>query len=298
MSKQMSLTEAIERFIPDGSSVALGTCLEAAIPFAAGHEIIRQHRRDLTLVGPVSDILFDQLVGAGCVRRISAAWVGNMSAGLAHCVRRAVEEGIPASVEIRDHSTFSIGLALLAAGLGAPFIPTRTLMGSDLPLENPDLIESTNPLNELGEPILLVRALQPDVLILHVQRADVDGHAHYWGPLGVTREAVLAARRIIITAEEIVPRETLLRDPNRIVAPAHKVAAVVHLPGGAHPSPLYGYYDRDHAFFEEYHARTRTVEGFEAWLREWVLDTHDCNAYLHRLGEARWQALQVARPQA
>nr|WP_290665352.1 CoA-transferase [Ardenticatena sp.] len=295
MTRCMTLAEAIDRFVPDGSVVAMGTCLEAAIPFAAGHELIRQGRRDLTLVGPISDMLFDHLVGAGCVRQISAAWVGNVSAGLAHCLRRAVEEGVPAPVEIRDHSNFTIGLALLAAGIGAPFIPTRTSMGSDLPLENPDLIESTNPLNELGEPIVLVRAIQPDVLIVHVQRADEAGHAHLWGPLGVTREAVLAARRIIITAEEVVPSATILRDPNRVIAPAHKVAAVVEVPGGAHPSPVPGYYDRDHAFFEEYHARSRTLEGFEAWLREWVLDLPDHAAYLEHLGAARWQALQQTR---
>jgi glutaconate CoA-transferase subunit A len=296
MTKQMTMAEAIERFVPDGSSVVMGTCLEALIPFTAGHELIRQERRGLTLVGPISDILFDQLIGAGCVERVMAAWVGNVSAGLAHCFRRAVEQGIPRPIEVRDHSNFSIALALMAGGLGAPFIPTLSLLGSDLPHTNPDLIESVNPLNERGDPIILVRALQPDVAILHVQRADARGHAQMWGHLGITVEAALASKAIIIVAEEILPTEAILSDPNRVIAPAHKVVAVVHEPGGAHPSPVQGYYNRDHDFFHDYHQRTRTVEGYEEWLEDWVMDVPGREAYLERLGRERWQALRARQP--
>src|SRR6059058_3979033 len=135
--KQSSLDEAIERFVRDGASVALGTALEALIPFAAGHELIRQRRRDLELIGPISDMLFDQLIGAGCVRRVTAAWVGNVSAGLGHNYRRAVEQGIPQPIELEEHSNFSVGLGLQAAAMGLPYLPTRTLLGSDLALGNP-----------------------------------------------------------------------------------------------------------------------------------------------------------------
>src|SRR6202171_5029601 len=134
--KQLSLAEAIDRFVPNGASVALGMALESLIPFAAGHELIRQQRRDLELIGPISDMLFDQLIGAGCVRRITAAWVGNVSAGLGHNYRRAVEQAIPAPLDVEEHSNFSIGLGLLAGAMGVPYLPTRPLLGSDLALRN------------------------------------------------------------------------------------------------------------------------------------------------------------------
>lgn len=269
MSRVMSLEEAVRAHVPDGSSVLLGACLESVIPFAAGHEIIRQQRRDLTLIGPISDILFDQIIGAGCVSRVIAAWVGNVSAGLAHAYRRAVEEGVPRPLEVREHSNLSLGLALMAAGLGSPFIPTRTVLGTDLPSTNPDLLVTENPLAP-GEPIVLVRALSPDVAVFHVQKADEEGRGHLWGNLGIAREGALAARKIILTCEEIRPREELTADPNRVLIPAHKVAAVVESPGGAHPSPVPGYAERDHECFTAYHRRTRTLEGTEEWLQECV----------------------------
>src|SRR5579859_7533091 len=195
--KLLSLDEALDRFVPDGASVAMGTALEALIPFAAGHALIRQGRRELELIGPISDMLFDQLIGAGCVRKITAAWVGNVSAGLGHNYRRAVEKGIPAPVHSEEHSNFSVGLGLLAAAMGVPYLPTRTLLGSDLARRNPRV-------HRAGPDLLHVDSIQPDVAVLHVQRADAQGHAHCWGNLGVTKEAGLAARRVILTAEEIV----------------------------------------------------------------------------------------------
>ncbi len=293
MNKLVTMAEAIDRFVPDGASLVMGTCLEALIPFAAGHEIIRQGRRNLTLIGPISDILFDQLIGAGCVERVMAAWVGNVSAGLAHCFRRAVEEATPQPIEVRDHSNFSLSLALHAAALGAPFIPTYSLLGTDLPNTNPDLIERVNPLNELGEPIILVRALRPDVAILHVQRADAEGHAQMWGNLGVSVEAALAAKQVIVVAETILPRDALLSDPNRMLTHAHKVVAVVEAAGGAHPSPVPGHYGRDHEFFHEYHRASRSVEGFQAWAEEWITGNPDRASYLAKLGATRWNALQI-----
>lgn len=286
---RMTMEEAVARFVPDGSTVAMSCALEPLIPFAAGHELIRQRRRDLTLVCPISDVLFDQLIGAGCVARVIGAWVGNVSEGLGHCYRRAAEHGIPHPLAIEDHSNFSISLALLAGALDAPYIPTRSLLGSDIARGHPTMRRVSSPLD--GQPHLLVPALRPDVAILHVQRADAEGRAHAWGGLGICEEAALASRGVIYTAEEIVPSDVILSDPNRVLAPAFKTLAVVHAPGGAHPSPVQGYYNRDHAYFAEYHRQTRTAEGFAAWLDEWVLSLPDRTAYLERLGEDRWAAL-------
>jgi glutaconate CoA-transferase, subunit A len=271
----MSMAEAIERFVPDGATVAMGCALEALIPFAAGHEMIRQRRRDLELVGPISDSLFDQLIGAGCVRRVTAAWVGNVSEGLGHCYRRACEQGVPRPIEVHDHSNFSISLALWAAAWNAPYIPTRTLVGSD--------ILNTNPKLAIDGDVVRVGAVRPDVAIVHVQRADEHGRAHAWGPLGVAEEAGLAAERVIVTCEELVDESSLLRHPNRILLPETKVAGVVHEPGGAHPSPVQGYFNRDHAFYRDYAAASRSLEGFGAWLEKWVLDIPDRSTYLSRI---------------
>jgi glutaconate CoA-transferase subunit A len=271
----MSMAEAIERFVPDGSTVAIGTALEPLIPFAAGHELIRRQRTDLELVGPISDALFDQLIGAGCVRRVTAAWVGNVSEGLGHCYRRACEQQVPRALEVRDHSNFSISLALWAAAWNVPSLPTRSLLGSDILRTNPNL--------SVGFGIVHVGAVRPDVAIVHVQRADAMGRAHAWGPLGITEEAGLAADRVIITCEELVDADVTLSDPNRILFPETKVVAVVNEPGGAHPSPVQGYFKRDHAFYRDYAERSRTAEGFAAWLKQWVLDVPDRATYLQRI---------------
>jgi glutaconate CoA-transferase subunit A len=286
----MSMAEAVERWVPDGASVVMSAALEALIPFAAGHEIIRQRKRDLTLIAPISDVLFDQLIGAGCARRVAAAWVGNVSAGLGHNYRRAVEDGIPHALEVEEHSNFSISLALLAAGMGVPYLPTRSLLGTDILRANGGMREQPSPFG--GEPLVLVPALTPDVAILHVQRADDEGHVHVWGNLGVTREALLAARRTVIVAEEIVSREVIAGDPNRVLGPASKVVAVVEEPGGAHPSPVQGHYNRDHDFFHEYHTATRSEEGWQEWQRRWITGVSGHAEYLERLGAGRWNALQ------
>jgi glutaconate CoA-transferase subunit A len=270
--KVMSLADAISRFVPDGSTVAMGTSLEPLIPFAAGHEMIRQRRRDLELVGPISDSLFDQLIGAGCVRRVTAAWLGNVSEGLAHCYRRAAEQQIPRALEIHDHSNFSISLALWATAWNVPSLPTRTLLGSDILRTNPRLVA--------GDGLVHVHAVRPDVAIAHVQRADEMGRAHAWGPLGVTEEAGLAADRVVITCEELVGAKVTLSDPNRILFPETKVVAVVHEPGGAHPSPVQGFFKRDHAFYRDYAERSRTIEGYQAWLKRWVLEMPDRATYM------------------
>lgn len=286
--------DAMARFVPDGASVCLGTALEALIPFAAGHELIRQRRRDLTLVGPISDMLFDQLVAAGCVRRILAAWVGNVSGGLGHNYRRAVERGIPHPIEVEDHSNLTMAAALQAGALGAPYIPTRSLLGTGLLESNPGFKQERDPFS--GDPVVLIPALTPDVAILHVQRSDAEGHAHCWGTLGITRQAALAAKRVIIVAEEVRPRELILSDPGLVLAPALKVAAVVHEPFGAYPSPVQGCYRRGHDVFHRYHEESRTEEGTRAWLDHWVYGVADWKGFLDRLGPDAQHAVRITMP--
>jgi glutaconate CoA-transferase subunit A len=287
--KVVSLAEAVRRWVKPGSAVALGTCLEQLIPFAAAHEIIRQEIGDLTLVGPVSDIAFDQLIGAGAVRRVMAAWVGNVMMGSAYAYRRAAEQGVPRSLEVVDFSNFTLAQALHAAAIGAPFLPTRSVLGSDMVERNPYLQPIENPLG--GGPLLAVAALQPDVTIVHVQRADPHGNGAMWGSLGITPDAARAARAVIVTAEEIVSSEQIRSDPNRVVVPGIVVAAVSEARWGAHPSPAQGYYRRDHDAYAEYHRATKTEAGYAAWRREWVDGLADLPAYVGRLGNERVASL-------
>ena len=269
-TKLMSLGEAIAEFVPDGSSVVIGAGLESCIPFAAGHEIIRQRKRHLTLVGPISDILFDQLIGAGCVAAVRAAWVGNVITGSGYNFRRAVEGG---DIEVEDHSNLTLALALRAGAMGVPFLPTRTALGSDLFSTNPHLTAVTCPFT--AERLAAVAAIVPDVTILHVQRADEGGRAHLWGNFGVAREAALASRWVILCAEEIVAAEVIERDPNRVILPGFRVSAVVHVPWGAHPSPVPGHYNRDHGMFLSYQRESKTPEAFAAWQASWVDGVRD-----------------------
>ncbi len=289
----MRTREAVARFVPDGTSVCLNTAIEALIPFAVGHELIRQRRRDLTLIGPVSDMLFDQLIGAGCARRLIAAWVGNVSAGLGHNYRRAVEQAVPAPLEVQDHSNLTIAFALEAAALGVPYLPARSLLGTDLLRSNPTFKRSTDPWS--GAPLVLVPALVPEVAVLHVQRADEDGRAHVWGTLGITRPAALAARQVIIVAEEIWPRERILSDPGLVLSPETKVVAVVHEPFGALPSPVQGYYRRYHELYRRFHDESRSAEGNRAWLEQWVYGVPDWNGFLDRLGPDVLRAVRIDR---
>jgi glutaconate CoA-transferase subunit A len=296
VSKLTTMRQAIAEHVPDGSSVALGLQLEQMIPFAAGHEIIRQKRRDLRLVGPISDILFDQLIGAGCVKDVVAAWVGNVMMGSAYNFRRATEvenPGAPSEkLRVFNMTNFTLALALHAAALGVPFLPTRTAMGSDVPKGNHFFYQIISPF-EPKETLLAVRALAPDVAIVHLQRADKHGNAHCWGNFGVMLEAVKAARKVIVCVEEIVDEEVIASDPNRTVVPGFLVTAVVECPLGAHPSPVQGYYKRDDAFFQQYHAETKTAADFAAWSARWVNGLADRAGYAKLLGEARVAELGV-----
>ncbi len=289
MDKTCSLQRAIAENIRDGMSVAMGCALESLIPFAAGYEIIRQKKKKLTLIGPISDMQFDQLIGAGCARKIIASWVGNVAAGLGHNYRRAAESGIPNAIDIEEHSNFTVGLGLQAAAAGLPFLPTKTLKGSDF-ARGPQFSRITCPFS--GEELVAVRAIKPDLAILHVQRADREGNAHAWGNFGVMREAAFAAKKVIVTCEEIVDHEIILSDPNRTVIPSFVVANVVHEPFGAHPSPTQGYSRRDDGFYFEYHKESRSREGFERWLAKYVTGVTDQRSFLNLLGKERIDKLK------
>jgi glutaconate CoA-transferase subunit A len=282
VSKELTLPEALSLHVRDGISVLMGAGLEALVPFAAGYELVRQKRRELTLVAPISDMLFDVLIGAGCARAVVAAWVGNVSAGSGYNFRRAVEESVPHALEVTDHSNLTLALALQAAATGVPYLPTRSTLGTDLLAHNPHLKETSCPFT--GQKLVAVEALTPDVAILPVQQADAEGNAHVRGNLGVIREAARASRRVILVAEEVVSAQAIRSDPNRTLIPGFLVSAVVHLPRGCHPAPCEGYYGRDHEFFHRYHESSRTREGFLVWLDEWVLSVENHETYLRRVG--------------
>jgi glutaconate CoA-transferase subunit A len=311
MSKLVSMSDAIAEFVPDAVSVALGLQMEQMIPFAAGHEIIRQQKRGLTLIGPISDILFDQMIAAGCVERIIAAWVGNVMMGSAYNFRRAVEQG---GLKVVNMSNFAVALALQAGAMGVPFLPTWTALGSDVAKDNEFFAEITSPFGDMqsgesetrpggrGRPPLreavklhAIGALNPDVAIVHLQRADREGNAHCWSNFAVMIEAVRSAKRVIVVAEEIVDAEVIASDPNRTVIPGFLVNAVVECRYGAHPSPVQGYYKRDDTFFRQYHEQTKTKADSDAWLQRWVYSVSDRRAYMNQLGGCRVEELGVKK---
>jgi glutaconate CoA-transferase subunit A len=292
IDKRRSLAEAIAEQVHDGDAVALGLALESGIPFAAVHEIIRQKRRDLTLIGPISDMAFDQLIAAGTVARVIAAWVGNVAGGSGYGFRRAYERGQPRRIVMEDHSNFTVGLALKAAAMGLPYLPTFTGLGGDIVRGHPRIRPIDDPFG--GPDLLAVGAIKPDVAIVHVQRADTSGNAHLWGNLGLTVEAAYAARRTIVVCEEIVPDDVIRSDPNRTMIPGFLVNAVVEEPGGALPSSVQGYWRRDFETFLHYHGVSKTAEGYQSWLREWVLDLPDRPAYLRHMGNAAVERLRVS----
>ncbi len=223
-------------------------------------------------------MLFDQLVGAGLVSRIRAAWVGNVSAGSGYRFREAIESG---AVEVENHSNFSIALALKAGAMGVPYLPTRSLLGSDVFAESDLFEEAEDPFG--GDRLALVPAIGPDWAVVHVQRASPAGDAHFWGNAGITDEAVGAAEHVILTTEEVVDPSVIKSDPSRVSITREKVAAVAEVPRGAHPSPLAGRYRRDHDHYLEYHRRSRSPEDYDDWAAEWVHGVEDREAYLGKV---------------
>jgi len=270
--------------VPDGASIVLGAALENAIPFAATHELIRQGKRDLNVVAPISDISTDMMIGAGCGAEVTGAWVGNVSGGMGHNFRRATEHAEPHPIKVHDYSNFTVGMAFFAGAYGLPYVPVKSILGSDIIKSNPRIKLAENPFSDEPDPVALIAALKPDVAFLVVQRADRAGNSHIWGSTGLTQEASIASEKIIVLADEIVEPEVIASDPSRVLIPGFGVNAVCHIPAASHPSPLIGRWKRDNAFFHHYHQETRDPKGFQRWIDEWVRDLPDHEAYRTKLG--------------
>jgi glutaconate CoA-transferase subunit A len=269
MAEILQLPEAISRFVRSGDSVALEGFTHL-IPFAAGHEIIRQRLTDLTLIRMTPDLLYDQMIGCGCAARLVFSWGGNPGVGSLHRLRDAVERGWPRPLQIEEHSHAAMANAYAAGAAGLPCAIFRGYRGSDLARVNPQIRSIACPFT--GEVLAAVPALRPDVAIVHAQRADRRGNVHVSGIVGVQKEAVLAARRAIVTVEEMVD-DLGTTGSNAVVLPSWTVAAVVVAPGGARPSYAHGYYQRDNAFYTAWDGISRDRTRFREWIDEHVMRT-------------------------
>lgn len=295
LDKTTTMREAIAAHVRDGDTVSLEGFTHL-IPTAAGHEIIRQGRRDLTVVRMTADIVVDQMLAAGCVSKLVSSFVGNSSAGSLGELRRRVESADPEPLVFEEYSHYGMICRYLAGAQRLPFYPLRSYGGSDLPQVNTALRKVTSPYPAPDggtEEIYVVPPVNPDVTIVHAQRADRSGNTQIWGLTGVQAEAVYAARKAVVVVEEIVEDEVVRSDPNRTAIPAHAVDAVVHCPRGAHPSFAQGYYDRDNAFYRSWSAISKDKEKLTAWLAEWVHGTRDHAEYVDKLGEEFWEGLAV-----
>ena len=271
---------AISRGISDGDSVYLGGFTHM-IPFAAGHEMIRQGLSDLHLIRATPDLVYDQLIAAGTASKLTFSYAGNPGVGGLRAFRRAIEDGVPHSLEIDEYSHFGLTTRLTAGAQSLPFLPVETFTGSSLPEVNDNIRSVTDPFS--GESVPVVPPLEPDVAVVRAQRADEDGNAHLWGIQGEIVEAAFAADTVILDVEEVVDEETIRSDPNRTVITGNVVDYVVETPYGAHPSYAQGYYDRDNVAYLEWDEITETHERTLAWLDEWVHGVDDRAAYMEKL---------------
>jgi glutaconate CoA-transferase, subunit A len=287
MSKLTSLSEAISQHVHDGDLVyAAG--FTHLIPFAAAHEIIRQGRKNLILARATPDIIYEQMVAAGCAQKIIFSYSGNPGVGSLRIVRAELEAG---RLAYEEYSHFAMITRVMAGAAGLPFLPMKSVATEDLIRVNAQYKQVTDPYS--GEVLNAVPALNPDVAIIHAQRADVNGNTQIWGILGEQKEAAFAARRVIITAEEIVDEAVIRSDPNRTLIPAMIVSAVCHVPYCAHPSYTQGYYDRDNPFYLDWDKVSASSESVKAWLDEWVYGVSDRANYWAKLGEATHARLKV-----
>ncbi len=288
MSKLMSLAEAIAKYVHDGDLVyAAG--FTHLIPFAAGHEIIRLKKRDLVLARATPDLIYDQMVAAGCARKVIFSYMGNPGVGSLRMVRAAIERG---QIEWEEYSHFGMITRLQAGAAGLPFLPMNQTAAADLERVNPTIKRIPDPYG--GKEVIVVPALHPDVAIVHVQRADPNGNAHLWGIIGEQKEAAFAAQRVILTAEEIVDESVIRSDPNRTLIPSIVVDAVCHVPYACHPSYAQGYYDRDNEFYLQWDKISESEAAVREWLDEWVFGVKDRAEYWQKLGEAVHRRLRVA----
>lgn len=287
MSKLCSLKEAVAEFVKDGDLVyAAG--FTHLIPFAAGHEIIRQKRRNLTLARATPDLIYDQMIAAGCAKKVIFSYLGNPGVGSLRIVRAAIESG---ELEWEEYSHYSMITRLTAGASGLPFMPMNLTAAPDLEKVNSNFKRVVDPFT--GNEVMVVPPLNPDIAIVHVQRADAEGNAQIWGILGEQKEAAFAAKKVILTAEEIVDEAVIRSDPNRTLIPSLIVDAVCHVPYCAHPSYTQGYYDRDNDFYLQWDEISKSKEAVEQWLQEFVFDVQDHAQYWQKLGDATHQRLKI-----
>ncbi len=289
MSKLTTLSKAISKFVKDGD-VVYAAGFTHLIPFAAGHEIIRQKRRNLVLARATPDLIYEQMVAAGCARKVIFSYMGNPGVGSLRIVRKAIEQG---HIVWEEYSHFGMITRLQAGASGLPFLPMNQTGSSDLEKVNPNIKRISDPYG--GKDVIVVPALNPDIAIVHVQRADTNGNAHLWGIIGEQKEAAFAARKVILTSEEIVDESIIRSDPNRTLIPEIVVDAVCHVPKACHPSYAQGYYDRDNEFYLEWDKISESLENVNSWIDEWVLGVSDRGEYWEKLGEATHRRLKVKR---
>ncbi len=290
-NKVMSMQEAVRKFLHNGNCIACEGFTHL-IPFAAGHEIIRQRKTGLTACRLTPDLIYDQMIAGGCIQKLIFSWAGNPGVGSLHAFRRAVEKQTPHPIELEEYSHFGMIMRLMAGASKLSFMPLRNYEGSQLPAVNPRIKKITCPYT--GENYFTVPALNPDVAIIHAQRADPQGNTQVWGLLGVQKEAAFASKRVIVAVEEVVAPEVIRADPNRTLIPGFIVDAVVHEPFGAHPSYVQGSYDRDNYFYREWDEISRDPHRLQDYLQEMVYETPDRSAYLKKLGAQRVKRLQAS----
>ena len=273
------MRDAVAGFVHDGDTVVIEGFTHL-ICFAAGHEIIRQRRRDLTLARLTPDLIYDQMIAAGCARKLVFSWAGNPGVGSLHAFRRALEGKSAGGLEIEEYSHFGMVARFSAGAARLPFWPLRNYMGTDLPAANPRIRSVTCPYT--GEALATVPALNPGVTIVHAQRADRAGNTQMWGLVGVQKEAAFASQRVIVVVEELVEEQVIRSDPNRTVIPSIIVSAVVVEPWGAHPSYAQGYYDRDNDFYVAWEAISREGRSLQQYLEEFVFGVRDRADYMRK----------------
>jgi glutaconate CoA-transferase, subunit A len=287
--KLVSMREAIATYVSDGCSVAMEG-FTGFICFAAGHEIIRQRRRDLTLIRMTPDLIYDQMIAAGTAKKLIFSYTGNPGVGSLYCIRRAVEKAIPLPLELEEYSHYGLVGRYAAGASHLPFFPLRSYIGSDMLEVNP-LIKVIDEPYGTGK-IAVVPPLNPDVAILHAQRADRQGNTQLWGLLGMQKEVAFASKHVIVVVEELVEESVIRADPNRTLIPGLIVSAVVHEPYGAHPSYVQGYYDRDNESYLTWDQLSQDHTAVLAWLDEWVYGLENHAAYVRKIGQARLDKLK------
>lgn len=287
MTKLVPLSDAIASYVNDGD-VLYAAGFTHLIPFAAGHEIIRQRKRNLTLARATPDLIYDQIVAAGCASKVIFSYMGNPGVGSLRIVRWAIERG---KLAWEEYSHFGMITRLQAGASGLPFLPMKQTGATDLENANPNIKRIPDPFS--GNEVIVVPALHPDVAIVHVQRADANGNAHLWGIIGEQKEAAFAAKKVILTAEEIVDESVIRSDPNRTMIPGIVVSAVCHVPFACHPSYAQGYYDRDNEFYLSWDKVSESEEVTRHYLDEWVYGVKDRNEYWAKLGAETHKRLEV-----